>query len=128
MPSRDILMPVANAVIKPSKPITVKGVVHTRGMPEPVSIDSVKVQFQGRSIDATLKSNPPQLSTVNFSAQATTSAALGPRVVSVTATDEFGHKAMKTVTVLVGQGPLDATLVGPLTIKTGYSLAPGPDL
>jgi hypothetical protein len=97
-------VPVPNEVVVSGKPFEVAGVVFTRGMPEPITINSVTVQVEnGPLIEAVMKSNPPQLSTVNYSAQATTVAGVGAsRLVTVKATDENGASGSASVTIFVG--------------------------
>jgi len=50
MPRVAITVPVANEVVTTGKPFAVVGVVRTRGMPEPITIEKVTVRVGGGSI------------------------------------------------------------------------------
>jgi hypothetical protein len=128
MPRVEITIPVTNEVVISGRPFGVVGAVHTRGMPEPITIQSVTVRVDGgHPVNAQLKSNPPQLSVVDYSAQDTITSATGSsHVVTVTATDEIGVKGSASVTVFVGEGPLNTTFTGIATVKTTFGRAPGP--
>jgi hypothetical protein len=127
MPRVDITVPGPNEVVMPGKPFSVAGVVHTRGMPEPITIDSVIVRGAGPPITAQMSSNPPQFATVNYSAQATISGEPGSSdTILVTATDENGLTGSRSVTVFIGQGPFNTTFTGTSTVKTTYGRAAGP--
>jgi hypothetical protein len=68
-----------------------------------------------------------KLTTVEYSAEATASGIQGSaHVVAVTATNDIGISATKSVTIFVGVGPLNTTFSGTSTVKTTYSRAPGP--
>ena len=111
MPRVEITVPVVNEVVTSGKRFSVVGVVLTRGMPEPITINSVTVRVDGgHPVSAQLKSNPPQLSVVNYSAQDTiTAVSATPHVVTVTATDENGISGSASVPIFVGQGPLNSS-------------------
>lgn len=129
MPRVEITVPVVNEVVTSGKPFDVVGVVLTRGMPEPITINSVTVRIDGgHPVNAQLKSNPPQLSVVNYSAQDTITSGVSatPHVVTVKATDENGISGSASVPVFVGQGPLNTTFTGTVTVRTTFSRAPGP--
>ena len=128
MPRVEITIPITNEVVISGKPFGVAGAVFTRGMPEPITIQSVIVRVDGgHAVTAQLKSNPPQLTVVNYSAQDTIASAKGSsHVVTVTATDENGIRGSASVTIFVGEGPLNTTFTGIATVKTTFSRAPGP--
>src|SRR4029077_5214445 len=99
MPNLSISQPTENQVVVPGRPFQVRGQASDRGMPEPISIDSVTVKVDGGPlIDAQLAPiRSTHLTIVTFSATVTVSGS-GTHAVTVTATNEAGIKATETVT------------------------------
>jgi phospholipase C len=103
MPQLTILHPTPNQIVASGQPFAVGGTATDRGMPEPVSIDSVTVAVDNQPpVEAKLTIVPRQpLTTVNFVATVQAPNVPGPHVITVKATNDGGISATKTVTVLV---------------------------
>jgi len=101
MPNLSISYPVENQVVVPNKPFQVSGQASDKGMPEPISIDSVTVKIDdGPLIDAVLSPSPhpATVTVVAFSATVTVSDSR-THVLTVTATNDQGIKVTETVRV-----------------------------
>jgi hypothetical protein len=99
MPNLNIFQPTENQVVVPGQPFQVSGQASDRGMPEPISIDSVTVKIDdGPSIDAQL--SPIKNDKLTIAAFSATVTALGSRthVLTVTATNDLGIQVTETVT------------------------------
>jgi hypothetical protein len=120
MPRLDIVQPRPDAVVIAEQDFTVSGVAIDRGQPEPIMIDSVSVRVDnGPAIEAALTPGHPSPETVfNFEAQTRVSATQGPHTISVTAVNDRGRSATRSVTVFVGAGPLVSNLAGTVTLRT----------
>src|ERR1700730_5791523 len=98
MPQLTILHPTPNQVVKVGQSFSVGGLATDKGMPEPISIDSVTIAVDnGPLIQAPLKVIPHQiLTTVSFEIVVQTPTVLGPHTIVVTATNGNGISAKQT--------------------------------
>jgi phospholipase C len=103
MPQLTIQHPTPNQTVIPGQPFSVAGIATDKGMPEPITIDSVTVAIDNQPpVNASLKVIPRQkLSTVNFQAMVQVPNVPGPHTILVTATNDNGLSVRHSVTVLV---------------------------
>lgn len=104
MPNLTVFQPPANLGVHLNQPFIVSGQASDKGMPEPVSIDSVTVQIDsGPVIDAALTQiHDKKSSLFAFKAFAQVTDGKDPHTVTVTATNDQGISVVKRVAVFVG--------------------------
>ena len=104
-PQLSVYQPQPNQKVTLNLPFTVTGQVSDQKGAEPHTIDSVTVQVDGGpATRATLKViQNPQMVLVSFVATVKVTGGADPHTVTVTATDDAGLKATRTVQVFAGQ-------------------------
>jgi hypothetical protein len=104
MPTLLVQQPANNPRVKPNEPFLVRGQVTDKGRPEPNLIESVTVQVDSDApVRATLTRIPNNKKTiVSFKASVSVTRGQDPHTVTITATNDIGISAKKTVDVFTG--------------------------
>jgi hypothetical protein len=104
MPTLVVSQPPNNVIVKPNQPFLVTGQVSNQWIKhsEPIGIDSVTVQVDGEPlIVATLMNIPrKKMTLVRFKASAQVTGDHDPQTVTVTATNDQGISATRTVSIV----------------------------
>ncbi|HUZ01836.1 MAG TPA: hypothetical protein VMU89_15920 [Thermomicrobiaceae bacterium] len=102
-----ILQPTSNAVFTPAQSLHVAGNATGQGGAEPMLVDTVTVSVDGGPPVAASRTTVPHqhVPTVTFSVNVQAPVAAGPHTIRVDATDDGGHKAAASVTVIVAAPP-----------------------